>query len=186
MRLPPTPDVLLLDAGNTLVFLDHETVSRVLEGQGEEVTAEAIRAAEGPALRQYAQWMRQGGSHTDLWDAYVADIVRRAGVPPDRARALVGPLRAEHGRFNLWRRVGDGVVRALVRMHEAGVRLGVVSNSEAIYAGDVPEVDVAGATGAGLGAVLVDPFDRYAGYDDAPRVRGVDELADAWAADQPA
>ena len=39
-------------------------------------------------------------------------------------------LKAEHARFNLWRRVPEGLLEALDRAAEAGVRMGVVSNSE--------------------------------------------------------
>jgi putative hydrolase of the HAD superfamily len=130
--------------------------------------------------------------------------------------------------MNLWRRVPEGLVAALERGARAGLRYGVVSNSEgrlaelldavglgrflevvidsgragvqkpdprifllatdamgvapseAIYAGDVPHVDVDGARAAGLGAVLVDAFDDFDAYDEAPKVRSVAELIDAW------
>ncbi len=49
--------------------------------------------------------------------------------------------------------------------------------SRAIYAGDIPEVDVLGARGAGMEGVLVDAFNDYEGTD-WPRVRSVAELID--------
>ncbi len=43
---------------------------------------------------------------------------------------MVDALRAEHDRFNLWRRLPDEVPPALERAREAGLRLGIISNSE--------------------------------------------------------
>ncbi|MEM9073187.1 MAG: HAD hydrolase-like protein [Myxococcota bacterium] len=41
--------------------------------------------------------------------------------------------------------------------------------SSAIYAGDVPDVDVVGARAAGMDAVLIDTLDHYPDYVEAPR-----------------
>jgi FMN phosphatase YigB (HAD superfamily) len=53
-------------------------------------------------------------------------------------------------------------------------RLGV-DPARALYAGDIPEVDVLGARAAGMAGVVVDAFDDYAGTD-WPRVRSVEAL----------
>ncbi len=221
------PRVLLLDAGGTLVFLDGQVVADVLARQGVHVTAEAVRAAEGPAKALYQRLMREGVPHEEGWRRYVADMIARAGAPVERADALVTPLRAEHERFNLWRRLADGAPAALDRLREAGMRLGLVSNSEgvidallrrlgirdrfevvvdsevegvrkpdpeifrralarmhaeaatAMYAGDIPDVDVAGARAAGMHAVLIDPYGYFPDYDGAPSFASVAALADA-------
>ena len=44
--------------------------------------------------------------------------------------AAIDHLRREHDRFNLWRRLPDDVVSALARAREAGIRTGIISNSE--------------------------------------------------------
>lgn len=44
-----------------------------------------------------------------------------------------------------------------------------------VYVGDLPEVDVAGARGAGIAAILLDRHDLYDGVD-APRIRSLEEL----------
>jgi putative hydrolase of the HAD superfamily len=62
--------------------------------------------------------------------------------------------------------------RALSRMN--------VAASDAIYVGDVPTVDVDGARSAGMGAILIDPFDHYPDYDDAPKIHAVTDLLEAW------
>jgi FMN phosphatase YigB (HAD superfamily) len=48
----------------------------------------------------------------------------------------------------------------------------------ALYAGDIPEVDVLGARAAGMPGVLVDPSDRHAGTA-WPRVPSAAALIDA-------
>ncbi len=53
-----------------------------------------------------------------------------------------------------------------------------LDSSDAIYLGDLPEVDVRGARAAGLTAVLIDPEDRYATLDDVWRVPSVEALVD--------
>ncbi|HXE56562.1 MAG TPA: HAD family hydrolase [Gemmatimonadales bacterium] len=61
--------------------------------------------------------------------------------------------------------------------HAALERLGV-RPPEALYVGDVYEVDVLGARAAGMDAVLLDPAGREPGRD-VPVVRSLTELADA-------
>jgi HAD superfamily hydrolase (TIGR01509 family) len=58
--------------------------------------------------------------------------------------------------------------------HIALKRMGV-SPEGAIYVGDLPSVDVAGARAAGLGAVLLDRHDLYQ-ETDARRIRAIREL----------
>jgi HAD superfamily hydrolase (TIGR01549 family) len=53
--------------------------------------------------------------------------------------------------------------------------------SAALYVGDIYEIDVVGARGAGMSAVLVDPLDRWAELD-CERIRGVHELPERLAA----
>jgi putative hydrolase of the HAD superfamily len=55
-------------------------------------------------------------------------------------------------------------------------RMGV-KPTDALYVGDLYEVDVAGARAAGMGVVLIDPSGQHAGRD-VKTVRSVAELAD--------
>lgn len=222
------PPVLLLDAGNTVVFFDEDAAAEVLAREGVRLIPEILRASHGAAKRAYESFLKGGGTHDAGWMRYVAALLRTAGAPEPRIQPLVHALRAEHDRTNLWRRVPVDVPSALERLRGGGVRLGIVSNSEgsiaelleqvgllpffeviidsgcegvskpdpeifrralsrmnvsaseAMYVGDVPAVDVDGARAAGLGAVLVDAYDQYPDYREAPRIRSVAELATAW------
>jgi HAD superfamily hydrolase (TIGR01509 family) len=226
--LPQCPEVLFLDAGNTVVFLDHQAISDVLRDEGVRVGADALRHAEGPAKRRYAAFLDAGGSHEDGWHHHMVALLSEAGIAHASVDALVRRLRAVHDDFNLWRRTPPGLVEAFDRARAAGIRLAIISNSEgklddlfariglaayfeavvdsalegvrkpdpeifhralrrlgipaahAFYAGDIPEVDVAGAHAAGMPAALIDPFGFYP-PDAAPlRFDSVVQLIDAW------
>ncbi|MFW6051106.1 MAG: HAD family hydrolase [Myxococcota bacterium] len=130
MTLPPIPEALLLDAGNTLVFLDHAAVSHVLAQEGVRVPPARLLRGEGRAKRQYTGFLRGGGSHEAGWFQLVAGMLREAGAPPERVDPLTRRLREVHDELNLWRRVPEGLPEALERARRAGIRLAVVSNSE--------------------------------------------------------
>ena len=55
-------------------------------------------------------------------------------------------------------------------------RMGGVAPSAALYAGDIPSVDVVGARAAGMEGVLIDTFDHFPDYRDAPRFASVSAL----------
>ncbi|MCB9615590.1 MAG: HAD family hydrolase [Sandaracinus sp.] len=212
---------LLLDAGNTVVYLDHGVIADELG-----LAAEAVRDAEAPAKRRYEAMLRAGGTHEDGWFRYMREVVVGAGATGD-VDAKVRRLREVHDEFNLWRRVPERLPDALAALRAEGWRVGVVSNSEgrleelfvrigidslfevvidsarvglqkpdprifhlatealdvrpdeAIYAGDIPAVDVDGALGAGLSAVLIDTFGVFPELDRAPRFTETTTMIDA-------
>lgn len=146
MSLLRTP-VVFLDVGFTLTFLDGARVSALAAGAGVTVSAEAVEKIE-PAAR--------GELHNYAWAATApqaaADPALAHGGPRFFARVLElagafgkdgttpaeESLRQRAGRAiwdahlhdNVWCRVGEGVSDGIARLHAAGVRLGVVSNSE--------------------------------------------------------
>ena len=83
------PELLLLDAGNTLVYLDHEVLAGVASEAGLLVSPDALRVAEGVAKRRYEASMRQGVSH---------------------AAVFASGLAAEHAVLQAWLRPGDQVI----------------------------------------------------------------------------
>lgn len=222
-------DALLLDAGNTLVFLDTEAVASVARAEGIAVEGSALAKVEGVAKRRYEQALAQGAGHEDGWGLYLTTLLVEGGVVREQAEALIGPLRAAHDELNLWRRVPADLPEALDRARALGLRLGIVSNSEgklpalldhvglsdafelivdsalegvrkpdpaifhralermgvaaerALYAGDIPGVDVDGAQAVGMHAALIDPFDFYPEHRSSPRYASVAELVAALA-----
>lgn len=224
------PAALLLDAGNTLVYLDHVAVARAAQDAGIALSAADLARAEPSAKRRYETFLTSGMSHEAGWDLYMQVLLESAGATHTEAERALSAIKQEHARFNLWRSVPEGLREALVRARAAGIRLGVVSNSEgrlaalfervglaqyfevvldsalegvrkpdpeifrralvrmqvapaaALYAGDIPSVDVVGARAAGMGAVLIDTFDHYPSFDEAPRFASVMALLAAMGA----
>ncbi len=220
-------EALLLDAGNTVVFLDMEAVATVAREEGVAVDAGKLLAVEGVAKRRYEALLAGGAPHETGWRLYLTTLLCEAGVEEVIASTLIDPLRAAHDTLNLWRRVPSDLPGALEKARALGLRVGIVSNSEgrlpelfahvglgdafeivvdsahegvrkpdpelfrralsrmrvdatrAIYAGDIPSVDVGGAHAAGMHAALIDPFDFYPQHASSPRFASVAELVDA-------
>lgn len=121
---------MFLDAGNTIVFLDHQAVADVVSSHGHAVDARALRDVEGSAKRRYEALMRAGVSHEDGWGLYLVTLLAAAGLGETHARAMIAPLRRAHDALNLWRRVPEGLGAALARLRGAGIHVSVISNSE--------------------------------------------------------
>ena len=70
-----------------------------------------------------------------------------------------------------------GIAKPDPRVFALGLQAAGVDAHEAVYIGDSYFVDVVGARGAGLGAVLFDPGGVW-GARDCPRAAGLSEAAD--------
>lgn len=212
---------VLFDAGNTLLGLDHERIApAVARALGIALTAGQLRGAS-----PYAALAMEEGKGTDQERAlrYLELLFERVGVPALRMAEVNRVLWALHLERHLWTGVDPGTAPALGRLRDAGIGLGVVSNSdgrvaealaavgladyfgvvvdsqlagfekpdpriflpalaalrvdpaEALYVGDLYEVDVVGARRAGMTAVLLDPAGLHASRDvpTAPDVAAV-------------
>jgi HAD superfamily hydrolase (TIGR01509 family) len=132
-------EALFLDAGNTLVSIDFEWVSRELAGRGVGAAPAELRRAEAAARPPVSRKLVERGT-TESRDVFVFYLLRvldglEAVRDWDEARrlaliaGLVPALRAR-GTQRLWSAVLPGVPDALARFREAGLRLVVVSNSD--------------------------------------------------------
>lgn len=225
--LKTRPQALLLDAGDTILFMDYSALAEALAGLGEHIAVDQLERAMPLAKSAYQTVVRENAQHEHGWFVLVRSLLLEAGIAPERAEGLLAPLRAIHEDFYFWRSVPPEVPAALGRARAAGIRLGVVSNSEgrlqsvferigvldwfevvvdshlegvakpdprifqialermggiapenAIYAGDLPEIDLVGANAAGMHAALVDTIDNYKARPDLPRVNSVAQLVD--------
>jgi putative hydrolase of the HAD superfamily len=129
-------DLLCLDAGNTLIFLDHERLAGVCVAHGFATTAGELARAEGVAKRAHAGgtlvdggWAYPTGS-ARTWGLYVGTMLAAAGVAPQGLARLLEVVWEEHWRANFWSKVPPGLRDALGRARAVGLRVAVVSNSE--------------------------------------------------------
>ena len=193
----------MFDAGNTLLFLDYARIaSGVSAALGIPLTAEALAAGAEVAAQAVEG---TSGPDRERADRYLETMFRSAGVAPERMDAVRRCLTDLHAERHLWCSSQTDAREALERLRRAGLRLGVVSNSdgrvdaalvaaglrgyfdvvldsalvgtekpdpaifraalaalnvapeEALYVGDLYEVDVLGARAAGVDAVLFAP-----------------------------
>ncbi len=177
--------VVTFDAGETLVELDLDFLATRLATR--RVTVEPRRLAV--ALPE--AWRRHDGlgdvGHETRWRTLMATLLSGAGVHGSELDDAVDWLWREQPRANLWRKPITGVVALAGELAAAGVRIGVISNSEGTIARLVAEVGIACGEVIDSGVVGIakpDPaifrlaLDRLGGSpDDATHV------GDAWAAD---
>lgn len=131
-------ELLCLDAGNTVIFLDHDRLADILrEATGFVVDARALVEAEGEAKRRAetgalhdCTWSfrdRPGGAG---WGRMVGTIAHVAGLDPEKVPALLDAAWPLHEATNLWCKVPDGLGVALDAMRARGKKTAIISNSE--------------------------------------------------------
>ena len=194
---------VLFDAGNTLLFLDYARMARAVgTALGFPLTGDGL-AAHAPEASEAME--RASGNDKERASTYLEALFRFSGVPVERMAEVRDCLDALHRERHLWCSIRDRTHEALGRLRAAGIRLGIVSNSdgrveqaltaaglreyfdvvidsslvgiekpdpaifraaldalgvepeEALYVGDLYEVDVVGARAAGIEAVLLAP-----------------------------
>ena len=138
----PAFGLLCLDAGNTVIFIDHARVSAWLSAHGLSASAESLIAAEGEAKRLQETgelhpfvWAGQDAPGARGWGGMVGTTIARAGVGAEAVESLLPALWKEHVRWNLYTRVPEGLGEALDTMRSLGVRVAIVSNSEGMLEG---------------------------------------------------
>jgi HAD superfamily hydrolase (TIGR01549 family) len=195
------PRAVLFDAGNTLLFLDHPRMAAAVGAAlGLPLTGPALAAGAGAATRAMEAPRVDDRARAT---AYLEALFLEAGVPAERLPEVRACLAALHGDRHLWSGTAGDTHDTLARLRNAGLKLGVVSNSdgrvaealeaaglreyfdvvvdsalvgvekpdpaifraalaaldvspaEALYVGDLYEIDVVGARAAGMDAVLL-------------------------------
>lgn len=130
-------DLLCLDAGNTVIFLDHARLAALAASLGHTLEPAALVRGEGEAKRLAetggmvdVPWAFRDRPGAVAWGKMVATTAVRAGLPDDRAGALLDHVWPEHEKRNLWCRVPEGLGEALEAIRARGVKVAIISNSE--------------------------------------------------------
>ena len=119
---------MLFDAGNTLLFLDHDRMAAAVGAVlGAPLDPGRLAGATGTASRAAE---RAVGVDRDRARVYLEALLLEAGVPAERMGEVAACLRQVHDESHLWCRVAENTRVALERLRARGLRLGVVSNSD--------------------------------------------------------
>ena len=141
---PPIRGVLL-DAGNTLVFVDPSRVLPVLLEAGAHVAEALYQDAEREARLTLSLGLGQGvtGHEDQFWRDYFTTIFQETGVPEERVDAVSATLRRMHAEDHLWTKVQEGAADALRSVRTMGFHLGVVSNADGRVAALLERLELA-------------------------------------------
>jgi putative hydrolase of the HAD superfamily len=131
-------ELLCLDAGNTVIFLDHERLARLIEeATGFRTSAERLVAAEGEAKRLAESgglldvaWSQRDRPGAPAWGRMVATIATRPGLPLADVPSMLDVAWRSHEVKNLWWKVPPGLGDALDAIRARGVHVAIISNSE--------------------------------------------------------
>jgi putative hydrolase of the HAD superfamily len=125
-------DAVLLDAGNTLVFVDQARTLGVLARHGAAVDHGVFRDVEREARIRLSSDMgvEPASDEGRVWSEYFRALFVGAGIPAELLDAARAALRAEHASAHLWTHVDPDTPAALERMRGLGYRLAVVSNAD--------------------------------------------------------
>ncbi len=119
---------VLFDAGNTLVHLDYSRLAhRVASVTGYPLTGEGLRAKSGEAALLME---RANATDRERASRYLEQLFLLNGVPQSEIGLVRDTLLALHREKHLWSGVEPAIAPSLDRLLAAGVRLGVVSNSD--------------------------------------------------------
>lgn len=145
-------DLLCLDAGNTVIFLDHERLADILREACSFIVdastlvrteGEAKRLAESGALVDMG-WAYEAKAGARGWGKMVGTIVHRAGLPLAQVPELLRAAWEIHAKKNLWCKVPAGLGPALDAIRERGVKVAIISNSEGMLDGLFRDLGVRG------------------------------------------
>lgn len=133
--------MLCLDAGNTVIFLDHARLAAETTALGHLVLHEKLVVAEGEAkhlsetsaLLDFS-WAGKENPGASSWGRAVGTMLARAGVHEAALPDLVPWLWKSHVEYNFWSAVPDGLGEALDAFRETGGKVAIVSNSEGMLA----------------------------------------------------
>ena len=128
-----------LDAGNTVIFLDHARLAALLgEVAGRSFDPAVLVRTEGEAKRLAesgglfdCEWRFRDRPGAPGWGRMVGTIALRAGLDASAVPALLDRAWVEHEAKNLWCKVPDGLGEALDALRAtSGARVAIISNSE--------------------------------------------------------
>jgi len=117
--------ILLLDAGNTILYVNIDLIQSALAGRGIPISCDRLREVELQVrFRLDTPELIRATTDRSRWDHYYGTLLDEVGAP----REILDVLREYHADRNLWDYVPAEIPATLERL-QPRFRLGVVSNS---------------------------------------------------------
>jgi putative hydrolase of the HAD superfamily len=127
---PAGLEAVILDAGGTLITLDHAWLVRELAARGVATDESALLSSEAAARAWADGRVRRGRKPRDLWAGYFGRMLARVGLPEEAGAEFIEMLWRRNREEGLWRTPVPGASQVLARLRGRGYRLAVVSNAE--------------------------------------------------------
>jgi HAD superfamily hydrolase (TIGR01509 family) len=141
--------LLSLDAGNTVIFMDHARIAREVEGTL-ATSRDTLVRCEGEAKRlldagkgERPRWEFEALPGGVGWGNMIGTMLVQAGADRSRIPALLAHLWKSHAELNLWSLVPEGMGAALDAARAHGVKVVLVSNSEGTHEKLFPRLGIA-------------------------------------------
>ncbi len=142
-------DLLCLDAGNAVIFLDHERLARLVIEAGHDVSVRDLVRSEGEAKARAeagtlldVSWAFRERPGAIAWGKMVGTMAAVAGLDVARVPAFLEQAWAVHTLRNLWCEVPEGLGSALDAVRARGVKVAIVSNSEGMLSALFASLDI--------------------------------------------
>jgi putative hydrolase of the HAD superfamily len=129
----PRVAAMLFDAGNTLVRIRYAAIAEFLAARGHRVEEAAVREAEILARVRLDPHLtpRVSTESVDTHTRYLRYALDHLGIGDDADVDALARWWREYNRpFGLWTVADPDAVPALARVRRAGLRAGVISNSD--------------------------------------------------------
>lgn len=124
--------LLCLDAGNTVIFLDHRRLGALIGVEPSVLVrteGEAKRLAEDGGLLD-VEWGARSAPGAISWGRMVGTMAQLAGIEESKIPDLLDVVWASHVERNLWCKVPEGLGESLDALRATGRKVAIISNSE--------------------------------------------------------
>lgn len=125
-RLPMEP-YLLLDAGGTLLFPNHEILGQVLGEHGYRLSDEQLKYTIAQCMRHYDESLKTDGQAPF---GFYEWILEHVGVSLDLIPPITKQLHRLDAQSSLWNYTYSWAYEVLARLRAQGYRISVISNAD--------------------------------------------------------
>jgi HAD superfamily hydrolase (TIGR01549 family) len=122
---------LLLDAGGTLLFMDQDYLSRLVDAHGFQVEAKRFYDEHFRLIHWFDTYVRTHRRFPPgLTKPYPQFLFESVGIPEEAAAQAAQMAEARHEQRNLWTFTFPWVVETLGQLKGEGYRMSIISNSD--------------------------------------------------------